>query len=74
MKTTALSYKDMHNFVNKFPNAYWIGWKAYIFTPSASAETSKKGLRFGDKWGFQQEIEINDDGEWLVPTRYLKYV
>lgn len=74
MKTTALNYNDMHKFVNKFPNAYWIGWTAYIFTPSASAETSRKGIRFDGKWGFQQELEINDTGEWLVPTRYLKYV
>jgi hypothetical protein len=44
----------------------WDGWKMVFFHAHKSAERNPSGRRLGDEWGFENIVEPNDRGIWLV--------
>jgi hypothetical protein len=70
----ALDYDRAHKFVDNFAGARWEGWTIKIFTPSTSAWKNKKAVFVDGKMGFELVVDVNAQGRWEIPNRYLKYV
>jgi hypothetical protein len=71
-KITVMDYDQAHEFVERQPAARWNGWAIELFTPSVAAWMKPKGVRRDNKWGFLTTVQVNGNGEYEVPTKFVK--
>lgn len=69
--TVILSEKQADVFVRKTAGARWDGWKIIIHKTDPVAEYRKQGKRIPgtNVWGFETQVDINQNGQWVIPSR-----
>lgn len=70
MKTVALNYDEIHEFVDANRNAFWDGWTAVIVNPKRYGLMHKDGIYFKKRWSVAHRVDVDGDGKWRVPVKY----
>jgi hypothetical protein len=72
----ALSLEKVDGFVARLQrkgiNVKWEGWTMVFLRPHKHARTSQDGRYQNGEWGFEQRVEPNSQGQWLVNHRLVK--
>lgn len=61
-----LGYEDAHRYVDRTKRARWEGWDIVIFSPNEHGWNNVKGAFRNGRWGMEQRVTVNGDGNWIV--------
>lgn len=68
-------YAGAHKFVaSANDNIFWRGWDMIFFKPDQRAIRNRKGVRRGERWGFETTVRVNRHGQWTVSPGLIKRV
>jgi hypothetical protein len=64
-------------FIKRFgggaTQSFWNNYELVIWNKNASGYSSPNGMFKGDAWGLAHRVQINNDGVWKLPKKYVKY-
>lgn len=60
-------------FNNKNQESFWEGYQLLIWKKNINGYTDVKGLFRKNSWGTAEKIDINSQGVWKLPGKYVKY-
>ena len=49
----------------------WDGWSLVFFKANPNGFNDKNGAYRNGKWGVQARVEVDDDGHWRIPVKYV---
>jgi hypothetical protein len=74
--STVLNSNTVDKFVRiqnaKGNDVRWEGWQLVFFKRNPRGFSSKYGA-FRNGWGMETRVDVNEAGEWKVPSRNVKY-
>lgn len=75
MSRVVLSHETVDQFVQQQTAAgmdvAWDGWALVFFKPNPNGFNDKNGAFKNNQWGVQARVDVDTDGLWKVPVKYV---
>jgi len=66
-----VTLEQAESFVNRMSMAEWNGWQIEIFHRNPNGLYKTNGAFRNGAWHTVVTIEMNDDGKYFIPKKYL---
>lgn len=60
-------------FDGKSSKSFWNNYELVIWNQNPSGYSSINGMFNGGVWGLAHKVQIDNNGVWKLPKKYVKY-
>lgn len=63
----------MSRYRNNHKESYWENYDLIVWDKNPNGFSHVSGLFRKNAWGLIQRFQVNDEGVWVLPKKYVKY-